>query len=563
MAFDELLDQAGTLGRFQILQIAFFSVANMIAFPHVLLENFIAATPEHRCWVPLLDNRTVSHNDTGILSQDDLLRVSIPLDSNLKPEKCHRFIHPQWQLLHLNATLSNISESDTEPCVDGWVYDQSSFLSTIVTEWDLVCDYQSQKSVVQTLFMSGSLLGSLILGRLSDRYGRKLIYTWCLLLTAIVETGTAFAPNFIIFCILRFLAGTSVMTILLNSTNLTSEWTVPRSQHIGVTLMLCACNLGQMLLGGIAFAIRDWYTLQLVVSLPLFVCSLLSRWLVESARWLITINQQEEGLKALRRVAYINGKKSAGEILTTEVIWEGEMVIGLITKTSLVLSLSIVEVFEIHRSGEAGQIQDNTINISDAACNETAHENPLPGPCEVKCMGMGATVPIMGSFLNLQEVGDSIFLLQVIFGAVPLIARLSVIFIMKRLDRRPSQSLLFFLVGLCMLIGTFLPKEMQTPCVALATLGIAAGTSAATFLPIYSSELIPTICRSTFGGINHLFSGIGAVLAPLMMTLVVYSPHLPWIMYGVFPILAGLIVFCLPETRNQPFPETIQDVENS
>lgn len=57
-----------------------------------------------------------------------------------------------------------------------------------------------------------------------------------------------------------------------------SEWTVPRYQHIGVTLMLCACSIGQMLFGGVAFAIRDWYTLQLVVSIPLFVCSLLSRY---------------------------------------------------------------------------------------------------------------------------------------------------------------------------------------------------------------------------------------------------------------------------------------------
>ncbi|XP_040837783.1 steroid transmembrane transporter SLC22A24-like [Ochotona curzoniae] len=540
MAFNELLDQAGTLGRFQLLQITFFFVANMIAYPHILLENFIAATPEHRCWVPLLDNHTVSHNDTGILSQDDLLRVSIPLDSNLKPEKCRRFIHPQWQLLHLNGTFPNISESDTEPCVDGWVYDQSYFLSTIVTEWDLVCDYQSQKSVVQTLFMSGSLLGSLIFGRLSDRYGRKLIYTWCLLLMAIMETSTAFAPNFIIFCILRFLAGTFVMNILSNSISLTSEWTVPRYQHIGVTLIFSACSVGQMLLGGLTFAIRDWYTLQLVVSIPLFVCSLLSRLLVESARWLITTNQLEEGLKALRRVAYINGKKNAGEILTTEVIWEGETFVRSSALKEPDKSSTTPLIFQMLR---AAKLRMRILYLG--------------------LVSMGATVPIMGLVLNLQEVGDSIFMLQVLFGAVTLIPRLFVIFIMKHLDVRTSQSLLSFLVGLCMLISTFLPKEMQTARVALATLGIAAGSSAMTFLPIYSNELIPTVCRSTFAGINTLFSRIGAVLAPLLMTLVMYSPHLPWIMYGVFPILSGLVVFCLPKTRNQPFPETIQDVENS
>ncbi|XP_014682583.2 steroid transmembrane transporter SLC22A24 isoform X1 [Equus asinus] len=533
MAFQDLLDQVGSLGRFQILQTAFFCICILIAYPHMLLENFTAAVPGHRCWVHILDNDTVSANGTEILSQETLLRISIPLDSNLRPEKCRRFIHPQWQFLDLNGTFPNMSEPDTEPCVDGWVYDRSSFSSTIVTEWDLVCESQSLISVAQSLFMVAQLLGGLIFGHISDRFGRKIIFRCCLLLFAISGTCAAIAPTFPVYCSLRFLGGICLMNIITNAVSTMSEWTGPKSIALMTGIILNSCNIGQILMGGLGFVIQDWRTLQLTLSIPLFILFLFSRSVLESAQWLIITNQLDEALKELRRAAHINGKKDTGETLTIEFV----------------------------KSTMKQELDEGQTNVS-------LFDLLRPPKLRVRIFYLSfvrfaATIPFLGLMLNLQHFGSNIFLFQIIFGAVTFIVRCAVLLTMNHVGRRISQMVSSFLVGIPILVNIFLSQEMQTLRVALATLGIGATTAIFTTHTVHHNELVPTVLRSIAIGLNAMFSRLGATLAPLLMILTVYSPDLPWIIYGVSSILAGLVVLLLPETRNQPLPNTIQDVENN
>ncbi|XP_003480736.2 solute carrier family 22 member 10-like [Sus scrofa] len=532
MAFEELLNEVGGLGKFQILQMLLAFPPLMMVVCHILLENFTAAIPGHHCWVRILDNDTDSGNDTGTLGPEVLLRISIPLDSNLKPEKCRRYLHPQWQLLHLNGTFPNVTDLDTEPCVDGWVYDQSSFSHTIVTEWDLVCDYQSQKPLVQFAFMAGMLLGGFLYGYLSDRFGRKLILRWCLLQLAISGTCAAFAPNFLVYCFLRFWSGCSAVAILSNNSMIVVEWTRAQSKAMVISVITCATGIGQIILGGLAFVFREWRTLQLVVSVPFFVFFLSTWCLVESARWLIITNKPAKGLKELKKVAHRNGLKNAEATLNMEGLRET-------MKEELEVAQTNTTLLDLFRTPKLRKRM-----------------------CLLAFVRFANTMPFYGIFINLQHFGNNIFLFQVIFGVLSTLARSLLFIVMNHMDRRPTQMLFMFLVGISILANTFVPQDMQILRVTLGSLGIGFIAASITSYSVHSFELIPTLLRAKASGLELMVSRFGAALAPLLMTLVVYQPILPWIIYGVSPIIAGLVVFFQPETKNLPLPDTIQDVEN-
>ncbi|KAM5224689.1 solute carrier family 22 member 6 [Hipposideros larvatus] len=521
MAFNDLLQQLGGVGRFQQIQVTLVVLPLLLMASHNTLQNFTAAIPTHHCRPPA---------DTN-LSKDGELEAWLPRDRQGQPESCLQFTSPQRGPPFPNGTETN-GGGATEPCTNGWIYDNSTFPSTIVTEWDLVCSHRALRQLAQSLYMVGVLLGAMVFGYLADRLGRRKVLILNYLQTAVTGICAAFAPNLPIYCAFRLLSGMSIAGIILNCMTLNVEWMPIHTRAFVGTLTGYAYSLGQFLLAGMAYAVPHWRHLQLLVSVPFFAFFIYSWFFIESARWYSSSGRLDLTLRALQKVARINGKQEEGDKLSMEVL-----------QASLQKELTM------------GKVQ---ASAKELLCCPTLRRLFL-------CLSMlwfATSFAYYGLVMDLQGFGVSIYLIQVIFGAVDLPAKFVCLLVINSLGRRPAQMASLLLAGICILVNGVVPQDHSIFRTTLAVLGKGCLASSFNCIFLYTGELYPTMIRQTGLGMGSTMARVGSIVSPLVSMTSELYPTMPLFIYGTIPVAASAVVVLLPETLGQPLPDTVQDIEN-
>lgn len=597
MPFGAVLAQVGGLGRFQVLQTALLAVPILLMASHNLLQNFTAAVPPHRCRVPAVPSATpagpsatpappgATPDATSAASRDasrgsnTVLRslggtsgspgatlrspngpgaTHVTLDGNLgSPDgtwaSSNDTLGPTGATLGWsNVTLgspdvtlgscrryvaspsANVTGGPraTEPCRDGWDYDRSVYVSTIVTEWDLVCGYRQLRQMAQSIYMAGVLVGALVLGGLSDRFGRKAMLMWSYLQLGVMGTCTAFAPNYASYCVFRFAGGMALSGFGLSIACLVVEWIPTPYRAITVAITGFAYTLGQIILAGVAYAVPHWRWLQLSVSLPFFVFLLYSWWLAESARWLVLSGRAERAVRVLQRVAAFNNRRDEGDKITVEML-----------KSNMKEELAALK---------------SSYTVSDLVRTPVIRHIFF---C-LSIVWFSISFSYYGLAMDLQNFGVSIYLIQVIFGAVDFPAKVVVTVSLSYVGRRLSLVVALFLAGLVIVANIFVPTELQTVRTALAVIGKGCLSASFNCVFLYTTELYPTPIRQTGLGFGSTMARVGGIVAPLVKMMDEYYPFLPPAVYGVAPVVAAVAAAFLPETLNAPLPDTIEEVEN-
>ena len=210
--------------------------------------------------------------------------------------------------------------------------------------WNLNGTWQG---LVNSAALAGSLVGSLTLGRLADRIGRRAIFQYAILWYAAFTALTAVAWGPWSVMTLRFLAGLGLGGLLVVDPSMLAEYLPPqRRGRLLVFLdfwwpvgLLLATFLSWIFIGHSVGGDNSWRWLFLAASFPAFLAFFIRRTLPESPYFLARQGRSQEAAEVLSE---IEGRPVAASEVTAPAEPESsvrDLVAGALRSRTVVTAL--------------------------------------------------------------------------------------------------------------------------------------------------------------------------------------------------------------------------------
>ncbi|CAH1636432.1 unnamed protein product [Spodoptera littoralis] len=415
--------------------------------------------------------------------------------------------------------------NNTCPCPDP-VYDTSIFSSTIITEWDLICDRKWLTSFTQTIFQLGTLLGSVFFGMASDRFGRK-----CPLLVAVVMqiacgVGAAFVPDYWSFTFLRFVIGMSVGGTMVTGFVIVMEFVGTQYRDLISALYQVPFNLGHMSLPLFAYFFRDYSDFQLSISAPVVILLSYFFLIPETPRWLIAVKRTDEAIEVLERVAKVNNRPTDNIRADIEA-YQASLEKHQLRKGNF---LDLFRTPNLRKNIIA--MAFNWLACSYCFYGVSQYVGQLSGNVFIN-VACSASVTLLGTFL-----------------AIPL---------MKVMGRKTIVITFHIICAVCLLILAVIPEGVGS--VISASIGVVASFIVFLVVYLYCTEMFPTVVRNAALGFSSMAARIGSMVAPFVIGMRDTALWMPPVAFAILPLLAAFITICLPETKGCELTTTIEEGE--
>ncbi|XP_076034208.1 solute carrier family 22 member 7-like [Oratosquilla oratoria] len=538
--FEDLLELAGTNGIWNYGIITLIYLGGIPSALIVLSYQFVGATPEYWCHIPAL-------HDANWTDQQ-IRDFAIPMKADGKLEGCLQRDYNYSLAASLGYEAAKENLDLITNVVNGTVscpkrdFNHTQYKSTLVTEFDLVCERRALYSTTSSIVQVGMLFASLTVGHITDLFGKRRTVLVCYLLIIIFGVLSAVSPNVEIFILCKFFMSLFNLARYISVFVLILEFSSKNQRSYTGSISGISWALGQMVLPGIAYQVREWNYLSLALTAPNLMAIIFIWVLPESPRWLILQGRYEDTMKMLKNIARWNKRTLPSD------------------KKLLKMIKSI-------------NIKDDDNNVEDTGKNLLKRAvSRLKDLFQTRSSSISTLIMFFSWFttafvyygvsLSGSNIGSNEYWYVFFGGLVEIPSVIILIPLAHYLGRRPC------------LIGTFVICAVTS----LGALGVQgdpvwrmvlslAGkfASIASFLLVYliSAELNTTKARTLAVGISSVIARVGSMLTPYVVDLIGdENPTAPATMFGVVSCVAAFLAFFLPETRKSVLPESHADVAN-
>ncbi|XP_063686025.1 putative transporter svop-1 [Bolinopsis microptera] len=175
-------------------------------------------------------------------------------------------------------------------------------------EWKLSPAFEGAVSMSVFIFYA---IFAIVFGKISDKFGRKLVLKWSMIIMTIATITSALSPNKWVFIVVRSVTGACIGTNINCIICYATEFSESKDRLIGMTMFNIVAASSYALLYFIAWLMLNsigWRWFIIVMSLPLIPALALTFLLPGSPRYFLVSGQDDKVVQSVRFMAKLNKK---------------------------------------------------------------------------------------------------------------------------------------------------------------------------------------------------------------------------------------------------------------
>ena len=468
----------GGFGRFQQLLTACFCLVDLPSALSILIMYFAALNPSWKC----------SSNSSMCLGNG-----TFPSDNK---DRC-AMQRSDWEF--------------TEP---------RDF--SIVTQFDVYCDKEWVIYLTTSILFIGWMVGAVVLGWVSDNYGRKFVLFPSYLIIMLVGFIAAFSPSLTFLVICRFIIGFCIPGASIQAIVLLSEYVTTKYRpHLMTVLSICF-SATLCLLSLKAYYIREWKVLFIVCTLPYMFIMAFYKFVPESVRWLHLHEKIDDMMKIFHRMGYWN-------------------------KKTIPANFTILSLNGVHKSNPVDLFRTRKMAVNTLVQGYSWLVNGMV---------------YYGLSLAADDLGGSLYTNVVLLTIIEFPADILTLYMCNIIGRKRTTAISMAFGGIACVLIAFIPStgNIKIFRIALGMLGKFCITISFCAVYVWSLEIYSTNIRAEGIGFLQITSRVGAASSPwIAKGLKALHGAAPFIVMGTLALIASIVCLILPETNGKPIKDTIED----